>query len=176
MFTNGGMYEEVTDYIRVEDEEGNVVVEKVPESYEVISGDTATIMNRLLQQVVDEEGGTGVLAQLGDMPVIGKTGTSDQGMDYLFVGATPYYKSVLWLGYPYPERTSPRYNYKVTSIWQTLMQECHRGLQPKAFVLDTQIVELDYCIASGNEATANCKDVRRGYYKEKKVPSQCNIH
>lgn len=176
MFVNEGAYTRTRSYTHIENTKGDVIQDNTQVATQVIGKDTATIMNRLLYQVVEGEGGTGVAAKMEAMPVIGKTGTSDQGKDYLFVGATPYYTSVLWLGYEQPEERVPRYNYKVTEIWHTIMEELHEGLEPTDFRLDPQVAELTFCKVSGLLAGPTCERVGRGYYKEELVLELCNIH
>ena len=52
----------------------------------------------LLQNVVMV--GTGTRAQVGDMPISGKTGTTEGYGDAWFVGWTPDYTIAVWVGYP----------------------------------------------------------------------------
>ena len=44
--------------------------------------------------------GTGTRAQVGDMPISGKTGTTEGYGDAWFVGWTPDYTIAVWVGYP----------------------------------------------------------------------------
>ena len=73
------MRTEPYSYTRVEDTYGNVILEKNTVPVRVISAETATVMNRLLQEVTGWEG-TGAAANLGGMniPVAGKTGTAER--------------------------------------------------------------------------------------------------
>ena len=64
MFGNGGVRTEPYSYTRVEDTYGNVILEKNTVPVRVISAETATVMNRLLQEVTGWEG-TGAAANLG---------------------------------------------------------------------------------------------------------------
>jgi len=57
---------------------------------------SAAIMTGMLKNVVTE--GTGSAAQLGDRPVAGKTGTSDESRDLWFVGFVPQLVAGVWLG------------------------------------------------------------------------------
>src|SRR5690606_4881285 len=86
IFGNGGLYFKPYTYTRVEDSSGNILLENKPVSTRAISGDTATIMNKLLQQVILNPNGTGRTAKIGDMPILGKTGTTSEDKDRWFVG------------------------------------------------------------------------------------------
>ncbi|MEG1774834.1 MAG: penicillin-binding transpeptidase domain-containing protein, partial [Oscillospiraceae bacterium] len=81
MFGNGGLYYEPHSYTTVLDAEGNVILEKKALPERVISAETSTIMNRLMQRVTNSAPGTGTPARFSDMPIAGKTGTSDKDLD-----------------------------------------------------------------------------------------------
>ena len=152
MFGNGGVRTEPYSYTRVEDTYGNVILEKNTVPVRVISAETATVMNRLLQEVTGWEG-TGAAANLGGMniPVAGKTGTTDDSVDQWFVGVTPYYVGVCWLGYDSRYKTdeagniqynkygvaipnSIRYSsYPPPKIWKAIMSQVHEGASGQSF-------------------------------------------
>jgi penicillin-binding protein 1A len=70
-----------------------------PVPRQAISANSAAIVTRFLQEVVQE--GTGVRAQLADgRPVAGKTGTTENYGDAWFVGYTPQLAVSVWVGYP----------------------------------------------------------------------------
>lgn len=98
MFANGGTRTEPYAYTKVVNSEGELVLENTGTPTRVISYETATIMNKLLQQVV-QGAGTGYFARLDNMPSAGKTGTTDDDVDQWFIGVTPYYVGVCWMGY-----------------------------------------------------------------------------
>ena len=76
IFGNGGKYFEPTTYYTVERSNGEVVLECDKEGTQVISEETATIINRLLQQVVyGGEGTGGSIAGYNGMKVYAKNGT-----------------------------------------------------------------------------------------------------
>jgi penicillin-binding protein 1A len=64
----------------------------------VLSNATAETINSILQHVV--QSGTGKRAALGDRPVAGKTGTTENYGDAWFVGYTPQLVTAVWVGYP----------------------------------------------------------------------------
>jgi membrane peptidoglycan carboxypeptidase len=83
----------------VRNEHGNAVDDNRPVRRQVITGDTAAVVNSLLQNVVT--GGTGKQAQLSDgRQVAGKTGTTENYGDAWFVGYTPQLAVAVWVGYP----------------------------------------------------------------------------
>lgn len=195
MFGNGGVRTEPYSYTRVEDSYGNVVLEKNTVPTRVISMETATVMNRLLQEVTGGEG-TGAAANLGAMniPVAGKTGTTDDSVDQWFVGVTPYYVGVCWLGYDSRYKTdeqgniqyyangnpipnSIRYSsYPPPKIWKAVMQQVHEGASGKEFETSTNVSSYQYCKLTGMLAGDNCTETATGWYKNSNIPQVCSYH
>ena len=64
----------------------------------VLEQDVAEQVQSLLSNVVKV--GTGTRAQVGDVPISGKTGTTEGYGDAWFVGWTPEYTIAIWVGYP----------------------------------------------------------------------------
>jgi penicillin-binding protein 1A len=64
----------------------------------VLEQDVAEQVDSLLQNVVKV--GTGTRAQVGDVTIAGKTGTTEGYGDAWFVGWTPEYTIAVWVGYP----------------------------------------------------------------------------
>jgi penicillin-binding protein 1A len=64
----------------------------------VLEKSVAEQVESLLRNVVTV--GTGTRAQVGDVPIAGKTGTTEGYGDAWFVGWTPAYTIAVWVGYP----------------------------------------------------------------------------
>ena len=195
MFGNGGVRTEPYSYIRVEDTFGNVILEKNTVPNRVISAETATVMNRLLQEVTGSEG-TGAAANLGAMniPVAGKTGTTDDSVDQWFVGVTPYYVGVCWLGYDSRYQTddqgnikyyangnpipnSIRYSsYPPPKIWKAIMSQVHEGVSGRSFETSNNVTAYQYCKLTGMLAGDGCTETATGWYKNSNIPQVCSYH
>ena len=126
IFGNGGIYTEPYSYTRVETADGTVILEHTPISNRVISSESATVLNHLLQGVTTGTYGTGTTAKFSAMPVAGKTGTSDNDNNQWFIGVTPYYVGV-WATIfpnrsaitPTPRRSSTRTSWaRSIRTWQ----------------------------------------------------------
>lgn len=172
---NGGTYTPPYAYTKVLDSEGNVVLEKDVTPLRVISYETSTILNRLLQRVTTGPNGTGTRAPFRkDIPVAGKTGTSDKDYNQWFIGMTPYYLGAAWLGYDEPDTIS--YNvYPPPLLWKTVMSGIHDGLPAKDFQYSTKVVSKTYCTISGQLATDSCTSTGTGWYKASALPGPCTI-
>jgi penicillin-binding protein 1A len=104
----------------------------------VLDPGVANTVQSLLEGVV--RSGTGQRAQLADVPVAGKTGTTENYGDAWFVGWTPDYTVAVWVGYPnklVPMTTE--FNGEPVAggtfpagIWKTFMESVMRIDPPKA--------------------------------------------
>ncbi|MFA5404692.1 MAG: PBP1A family penicillin-binding protein, partial [Ignavibacteria bacterium] len=97
-FANEGMWVEPIAITKIEDRNGNIIEQVVPETREVLSEEVAFIMTDMLQGVVDEGTATSV-RQFFHRPCAGKTGTSQNYTDAWFVGYTPQFVAGCWLGF-----------------------------------------------------------------------------
>ena len=200
IFANGGTYTEPYTYTTVLDSRGNVILRRDIVPKRVVSFETATVMNKLMQQVVAAWPGTGRLASLADIgiPVAGKTGTTDKDVDQWFIGVTPYYVGVCWMGYDDQFQTkvnengekvvvkdkygnklanSIRYNkYPPPILWNTVMKEVHKDLEPKDFISSSNVVPVTYCKETGYAATDECTNTAIGWYKTNTIPAKCPLH
>jgi penicillin-binding protein 1A len=96
-FPNKGSYVEPIFVSRVENREGKVIYEATPTHREAISPQTAYIMTDMLTGVARIGTASRVGAAL-NVPVGGKTGTSNDNADVWFVGFTPEYTCGVWVG------------------------------------------------------------------------------
>ena len=129
-FANMGVYNEPHTYLRVEDAEGNVILENEGESHVAMQETTAYLMNDMLKNAVNA--GTGTSAKFSGMTIAGKTGTTSDNNDRYFVGYTPYYVAAVWTGYENPEKISYSGNPAIT-MWKKVMEQIHEGLENKDF-------------------------------------------
>jgi len=128
-FANGGT--SVSPYVvkRVTDLNGNVLYErKAGGGDQVIRARELGMMNSMLQHVITK--GTGKKASLGKREAAGKTGTTQNSRDGLFVGYTANLVTGVWYG-----NDDGKPMKKVTggslpaSTWQKFMQPAHEGFE-----------------------------------------------
>lgn len=177
VFGNGGLYHEPTLYYAVYDQHNDVVLSNEDiESVVAISEDTATVMNKLLQNVVYGSNGTGkgAAGYIKDMKIYAKTGTSNNSNDLWFVGGTPYYVASCWCGYDTQQTISD--SAIALKMWGAVMSKVHTGLEAKAFSESSYAIDRFYCTSSGNLATDACPSKSVGWYKKNNVPSVCETH
>ncbi len=141
VFGNGGLYYEPTTYTKVKNVEGDTVLKYKAKGKQVISEETATIMNRLLQGVVyGSEGTGGSIAGYSGMKAYAKTGTSSESNDLWMVAGTPYYVGSVWYGFDL--RQTIHSTSAAAVIWRDVMREVHRPLKYKNFTYSENVVML----------------------------------
>ncbi|MDV2495795.1 MAG: PBP1A family penicillin-binding protein [bacterium] len=96
VFANGGIRVEPYAVQVVTDGTGAVVSEHVPSPRDVLSAETAYLMNYLLQGVVKH--GTGRVARRVGRQVAVKTGTTNDFQDAWFIGYAPQLVVGVWVG------------------------------------------------------------------------------
>lgn len=175
IFGNGGVYYRPMFYSKVEDSKGNVILEQDYYGTQAISSDSAWVTNRMIYKVVNGDSGTGRYAQLENVEVIGKTGTSNAGTDLLFMGLTPDYVGGLWIGYDDSREIGGADGWKaVASVWKEVMQDIQDTSQILKFTPDPTVVEKQYCTMTGLLATNKCSSTNVGYYRTSNMPDYCN--
>ena len=111
-FANQGVYIKPQFISRIEDKNGAVIYEPVPESHDVLNKDVAFAVIKLLEGVTEggsgerlrtEGGGSGDNRWTGypymfRNPIAGKTGTSQNQSDGWFIGMVPNLVTGVWVG------------------------------------------------------------------------------
>lgn len=177
MFANGGTYTPAHSYSKITTAAGEIVLtHEEDEARRVISQETSGVMNKLLQQVVESSDGTGRLAKLDGITVVGKTGTSNTSKDQLFIGLTPYYIGGVWFGFDEQKEVEGIGMNSPALIWKNVMQDVLKNKKNKSFKLPSGVKKFSYCTSSGLIANSRCPDTKVGYYKSNNVPKVCDIH
>lgn len=124
VFSSDGTLYKQRSYIAVFDNKNKVVLENKPEEKRVFNESTARIMNQLLMGVT-ERGTAKSITLKNTYDTAGKTGTSANNRDKLFIGYTPYFTMGIWCGYgdgiSSVYTTSPSH----LEIWDKIASEIH---------------------------------------------------
>ena len=143
-FANQGVYIKPQFIDRIEDKNGVVLYEPIPESHDVLNKDIAFAVIKLLEGVTEGGSGSRLRTQGGGYgyervtgypyaftnPIAGKTGTSQNQSDGWFIGLVPNLVSGVWVGC---EDRSARfksitYGQGATAalpIWGYFMKKCY---------------------------------------------------
>ena len=157
-FVNEGVYTKPRTFVRVEDANGNVVLENEAQSAVAMKNTTAALINNLLQEAALN--GTGYEAQFSGMHIAGKTGSTNSNKDRYFVGYTPYYSCAVWAGYEHNQRIVASGN-PCSAIFRKVMSAIHEDLPNKDFFSCSGLTSVTVCADSGMLASEYCtQDVR----------------
>jgi len=128
-FSNGGQAVEPYVIKRVTDLDGNVLYEREqPEDNIVVGARELGMMNSMLRHVVTN--GTGRKASLGEREVAGKTGTTQNSRDGLFVGYTANLVTGVWYGNDNGKPMKKVTGGSLPAItWQKFMASAHDGVE-----------------------------------------------
>jgi len=139
-FANKGIYIKPQLITRIEDKNGNVIFESIPETHDVLNQDIAYAVIKLMEGVTED--GTGTRLRWGGAgftkynyqftnPIAGKTGTTQNNSDGWFMGIVPNLCTGVWVGC---EDRSARF--RSTSmgqgatmalpIWGLYMDKCYK--------------------------------------------------
>ena len=158
-FVNEGIYTSPRTFIRVEDANGNVILENEAQSTVAMKNTTAALINHLLQEAALN--GTGYEAQFSGMHIAGKTGSTNSNKDRYFVGYTPYYTCAVWAGYAHNQQIVASGN-PCSAIFRKVMSAIHEDLPDKDFFSCSGVTSVTVCADSGLLATENCMNDVRG--------------
>ena len=138
-FANGGYKVKPIFILKIEDIDGNVLEENFVEKQRVLDEEIAYKMNILLQGPVKY--GTAKGASNIGYPVAGKTGTTSNYYDALFIGYSPHIATGVWVGFDI--RTSlgkGESGAKVClPIWMSFMGSAVRRYPPDDFSIKHEI-------------------------------------
>ena len=182
-----GNYQPWRSYYRVTDAEGVPLLSASAEPRAVLSPENAAIMTKMLQQVVTDGTAKGKIALSEQIEVAGKTGTTQRGVDRLFVGYTPAVLGGVWTGYDYPaEQGGIEGNVSIT-VWDEVMSRLYdAGIfssEPTEFAVPDTVQRYSYCADSGQLPGRACTcDLRgtrsrTGYFTKDNLPrGVCQTH
>ncbi|MDO5560297.1 MAG: transglycosylase domain-containing protein [Oscillospiraceae bacterium] len=175
-YGNGGTYYKASIIAKAEDSKsGELIIDNDNRTGEpAVSDQTAYVMNKLLQKVINE--GTGTAAQLSNTTVAGKTGTTENWHDITFVGLTPDYLSAIWVGYSNGDNSYAIEAQNSARIWTRVF-----GTYANEHATDAKFPECDkviyarYCSQTGLLANPGCPGGDYGYYKSSNC-AYCTSH
>jgi len=126
---NNGVFNDAYMISKITDANGNIVYKHDPKPTRVFSEQTAFLMTDMLRTVIADGNGTGhaVKSQFknyNNIPVVGKTGSTQSYGDVWFMGYSPDITLGVWAGYEKQVHTlSKDGRTRARSIWTTIMNQ-----------------------------------------------------
>ena len=186
-FVNDGNLCSGRSYIAVYGRDGEEIISKGINVKKIYSRETAQLMTQLLTGVVDD--GTARQIKLKEnIDVAGKTGTSGNDRDRLFVGYTPYYVAGIWTGFGKDGKEVGINSPNHLQIWDEVMKRIHDALVFSTYEESLSSFNTDglviapYCSKSGAAPCESCEmdeetTIKFGYFKPADLPKFiCDYH
>lgn len=174
VFSNSGIKCEPYFIEQVIDPQGKLVYKHETKCERVIPEDVNAVLVDILKGVITE--GTGKKAKSLNLPVAGKTGTTDNFTDAWFVGFSPDITTAVWVGYDRKKKIGKHITGArgALPIWIDYMATYYSDKEPSEFVLPdnvayvpidpiTHLISVDDCerkdllFIKGTEPDLNCK-------------------
>ena len=177
VFANGGF--RVNNYLisRVEDYDGNVVVNELDfeSRRRAVDARNAFIMTSLLQTAVRDGTGRSVLRTVDRADLAGKTGTTNDFRDAWFAGFAGNIVAAAWIGYDQlrPLGKGETGGRAALPIWGAFMASALSGRPEAEYLPPPGIVAADIDIDSGRPLTADDSIVgAREYFYQETLPTE----
>jgi penicillin-binding protein 1A len=185
-FINSGVHIDPISILKIEDRNGIVFDEFVPESVQAISPQTSSIIVDMMTDVINYGTGAGVRKYF-QYPAAGKTGTTQKFSDAWFVGVTPDLVAGAWVGFDdHRVKFTNWYGQggrAALPIWAIFMEGAYKELKLplKYFTLASGVEMATFCRESMNLgdaklATDACPDTYTDLVDGSKMPGYCEIH
>jgi 1A family penicillin-binding protein len=161
VFANGGSLPRPFLVRRVEDNEGEVLYDAMPQLSRAFSESTAFLMASMLTDVVNA--GTAYKARAAGfvLPAAGKTGTTNDYVDAWFVGFTPSLVAGVWVGFDQPQ-TIVAAGYAgdlAVPVWADFMKAATAKDKPLWLKPPADVVAVEICRMSGRRPVPGCQQV-----------------
>ena len=186
VFYNGA-YLPARSYFYVTDARGTVLLSRTSQPKEVLSRENAAIMTKMLEGVVQRGTAKGMILLSERVAVAGKTGTTQRGVDRLFVGYTPAVLGGVWTGYDYSAQKEGIRSNVSAIAWDEVMTRLYdAGIfddAPTDFTMPQTVRPMVYCADSGVLPGYACtcdlraSRTRIGYFTRENAPVHtCGTH
>ncbi len=137
VFPNKGIYSKPISFTKITDRSGEIIYENKIEKKRILDENVAFIITDMLRTAVSN--GLCKKANFDNMTVAGKTGTTSDKRDVLFIGFTPYYTGAVWFGNDVKLKMDEG-SEAAAKFWRVVMQKIHEGKEFRKFSIPSGIV------------------------------------
>lgn len=172
---NGGVYNEPILYTKVLDHDGNVLIENKPKSRTVLKETTAALLTNAMEDVI-KKGTAAPYAQVKNMAVAGKTGTTNSAHDFWFSGYSPYYTCTIWMGYDDNKEMTSHFHHE--RIWARIMTRINEAfdLPYTEFEMPRSLHKKSICSTTGKLASDACPAYTEWFESGTEPSTYCDKH
>lgn len=161
---------------KIEDSEGNLLVEEKPESTPVVDPAYTFLLTHLMQSVFEPGGTAYRVSQYLNRPIAGKTGSTDY--DAWLSGFTPQLVTTVWVGYDEGKKLDSVTDARLAApIWAKFMESALDKQPPTLFDVPPGVVSAYIDPINGKLATENCPNPQFMYFQAGTEPQDyCTEH
>jgi len=153
---NGGSMIRPRLFVSVLTQEGTQVLTSDVTEEQVADEAAVYVLTDILQGAVDRGTGRSIRTAGYELPVAGKTGTSNEARDLWFVGFTPDLVTGVWVGFDDNSKTGLTGGAGAAPIWTEYMK-CVAPLRPPAsFIAPRGVIHADIDLATGYRVSPEC--------------------
>ena len=170
-----GIMSRPRSYYKVTDQNGKIILDNLADQKRQISRETAAIMTKLLESVVDSGTAKGLITLDEKISVAGKTGTTQGNYDRFFVGYTPELLAGTWFGYEYPKNLDCFGGNYAAIFWDEVMSRIYSESDHKyyqqEFKMPDGVQKLTYDAETGEIPLYTDRDtlLEDGWFKRDNV-------
>lgn len=183
VFPNQGVWNKPFAITRVLDRNGHEVYRSPRDTREVLSRETAYIMTDMLRTVVDAGTGGSIRwkYQFTGVPAGGKTGTTQNFTDALFVGFTKNLCAGTWVGVDDPRVSLGEGQAGAVAalpIWATFMKKTYDELKlpVKDFIMPPGVRSIEICSETKKLPTEYCPTTTEIFNVRYAPKTRCTVH
>lgn len=172
-FANRGFRVEPIFVTKVLDRDSNILEENVPRARQILAEDTTYLLVSMMRGVVQR--GTAAAANKLGRPLAGKTGTTNDNTDALFIGFSPSLVTGVWVGYD--ENRKPIGQKETGSraalpIWMAFMEEALKDKPIEDFPVPAGVSFVQIDPETGLLAAPQCGESFTEVFKKGTEPKE----
>jgi penicillin-binding protein 1B len=176
-FANSGVRVAPNAIVAVTTGDGRVLERKAPALEPALPADAVFLVNSILRGAVDRGTGAGARAKGFTGVLAGKTGTTNDGRDAWFVGYSPRFLAVVWVGYDDNRGLNLSGSQAAVPIFADFSRSVPAQYFVDTFPVPSDIVTAEIDPESGGLATAACPRRLTEVFIEGTAPAgYCPMH
>jgi penicillin-binding protein 4 len=168
-----GQYIAPTCIRSIVDSQGQTIYKNKIQTKEIYTDDASYLMTDILKGTLANPWGTAYSVRLNGITSAAKTGTTNDQKDGWLCGYSPYYTTVVWVGYDKPKPVPGLYGATYPGkIWHDYMQTAHAGLPDKDFDRPSDVQEVSINPATGEAVPGGFPNAVEELFSTKFLPKE----
>ncbi|MCH4886589.1 hypothetical protein EZV73_03365 [Acidaminobacter sp. JC074] len=154
-YANEGVYIKPISFTKITDLNGRVIIDNTPQPKRVLEEQVAFIIQDMMRTAVSRGYARKAQIRPGNegIPIAGKTGTTSDKRDALFIGYSPYYTAAIWFGNDIRLKMDQGSG-AAAEFWQLVMERIHVDFEDKNFVEPEGLVRASVDRVSGKRPSS----------------------